>query len=491
MLVVRGSEAAKAVVSRVCAHERCLIAACGLAKPQAVMKRCSLNLSTCVLPMPRRNLLILLIAAAVSCLLYAATEQNPYARYAARGLAAIEAESLERISNQSLYDAAMKAMVDVLHKHGDEHSQFINRQDADPFREEIQQQFGGIGVRIRFAGEPPRLEVVGAPDPGTPAARAGIGAGDRIVSIDKRPTDAMTMSDVLHAMRGQPGEPIELTIEQAGTGARETLTLVREIIRVDSILGDRRNADGSWQFRLEQNPRIALVRVTIFANRTVEELQQTLERLTTAGVEAVILDLRDDAGGSLDAAVGICEMLLPAGRSIVEIRGRGGELVDHFETTRDGQFRNLPLAVLTNGNTASASEIVAACLQDHDRAVVIGERTYGKGTVQTLIPTESGRSLLKLTSASYWRPSGRNIHRRGDAIDDDEWGVSPDPGFEVAFTEEQYEAFRKDRAARDLIAADSADREAVTSEDPGKEFVDWQLQEAVEYLEEELDSASA
>ena len=432
--------------------------------------------------MPQRNLLILLVAAAASLALYATGEQNPYARYVGRGLAEIEAGSLEPVPNEQLFDAAMDAMVDVLREHGDEHSQFITREDADPFREEMRQQFGGIGVRIRFTGEPPQLVVVGPPDPGTPAARAEIRAGDRILSIDRQPTDEMSMSDVLHAMRGPPGEPIRLSIQHADADATETLTLTREVILVPSILGDRRGADGSWEFRLRSDPRIALVRLTIFANRTVRELEQTLTQLTEAGVEAVVLDLRDDAGGALDTAVDICDMLLPAGLPIVEIRSRGGRLHDRYETTGDGRFQHLPLAVLVNDRSASASEIVAACLQDHDRAVIVGQRTFGKGTVQKLIPTESGDSLLKLTSASYWRPSGGNIHRAPGAAESDDWGVAPNAGFDVPFTDDEYEAFRKDRSNRDLIADGLPDDVPPADQ----EFADRQLEMAVEYMQREL-----
>jgi carboxyl-terminal processing protease len=446
--------------------------------------------------MPQRNLLILLIATAISYACHAVGEQNPFARYAARGLREIEDGALERVPNEELFNAAMDGMVGVLHKRGDEHSEFIDREDTGPFKAEMLQQFGGIGVRIRFTGEPPQLVVVGAPDPGTPAARADVRAGDRILAIDDRPTDGMTMSDVLHAMRGEPGEPVRLSIQHAGAERPTTLTLIREVITVNSILGDRRTADGGWEFRLQRDPRIALVRITTFANHTAQELQRTLSQLTDAGVGAAVIDLRDNAGGALDTAVAVCDMLLPAGLPIVEIRGRDGVLDDRYETTGRGHFQNLPLAVLVNNNSASASEIVAACLQDHHRAVVVGQRSYGKGTVQKLIPAESGQSLLKLTTASYWRPSGRNIHRAPDASESDDWGVSPDPGFNVPFSEDQYEAYRQDRSDRDLITASPPDETgdstaaAAGAGQTKPEFVDRQLEKAVDYLQDQLIAAA-
>jgi carboxyl-terminal processing protease len=431
--------------------------------------------------MPQRNLLILAVALAVSYACYLCGQQNPFARYAAHALSQIRSDALEHAPNEELFNAAMSGMVDVLHKHGDEHSQFISRDDADPFRAELRQQFGGIGVRIRFRGDPPQLMIIGAPDPGTPAAGSHIRSGDHVLAIDDRPTGGMTMSEVLHAMRGDPGQTVRLTIQHA-TGERpETVALVRNVIVVDSILGDRRTTEGGWEFRLADNPDIAHVRITAFGNKTPEELAHVLKKLTQEGVKAVVLDLRDNPGGALDAAVAICDMFLPAGLPIVETRGRDGTLRVSYTTTGKGAFQKLPLVVLVNQNSASASEIVAACLQDHHRAVVVGQRSYGKGTVQQLIPIESGQSLLKLTAASYWRPSGKNIHRRPGDSDADDWGVSPDTDLAVPLEDKEYDAYTKYRDDRDLAPP------GPTGESTGEApFTDRQLQTAVGYLAAEI-----
>ena len=361
----------------------------------------------------------------------------------------------------------MNGMVDVLHKHGDEHSQFISRDDADPFRAEMRQQFGGIGVRIRFRGDPPQLVIVGAPDPGTPAAGSHIRAGDRVIAIDDQPTDGMTMSEVLHAMRGDKGQSVRLTVQHAAGEQPETVALVRDVIVVDSILGDRRNAEGGWEFRLADDPDIAQVRITAFGSKTTEELAHVLTKLTHDGTKAVVLDLRDNPGGALDAAVAICDMFLPEGLPIVETRGRDGTVRSHYTTSGKGQFQKLPLVVLVNQNSASASEIVAACLQDHHRAAVAGQRSYGKGTVQQLIPVESGQSLLKLTSASYWRPSGKNIHRRPDATEADDWGVVPETDLTLPLDDKEYEAYIKYRDDRDLLQPPAESPPATTDADKG------------------------
>jgi carboxyl-terminal processing protease len=204
-------------------------------------------------------------------------------------------------------------------------------------------------------------------------------------------------------------------------------------------------------------------------------------------VKAVVLDLRDNAGGSLDAAVAVCQMLLPAGKEIVTTRGRGQQVRQRYATSSDGKFMNLPLAVVVNQNSASAAEIVAACLQDHERAQVAGQRSYGKGTVQELLPMESGNSLLKLTWASFWRPSGANIHRKPSDKEDSAWGVSPDRGLERVLDDDQYAAWLKYRSQRDGFSenesTESPPKEASSAAAP---FVDEQLQLAVRSLAAKL-----
>jgi carboxyl-terminal processing protease len=434
--------------------------------------------------MPQRNFLILLLAAALSYACYVRGEQNPFARYASSALDAIEDGSLEKVPNEELFSRAMKGMISALREQGDEHSQFIPREDADPFRTELSQQFGGIGVRIRIAGEPPQLSIVGPPEPGTPAARAHLLPDDLILAIDDRPTDGLSMAEVLRLMRGAPGSSVRLTIRHAGETESQSIELVREMITIDSILGDVRRPDGSWEYRLAADPRIGYIRITTFANKTPAELGRVLGQLEDEGVEAVVLDLRDNAGGALDAAVAMCDMFLPPGELIVETRGRDRELRERYVSTGKGRYADLPLAVIVNGDTASASEIMAACLQDHGRAAIVGERTFGKGTVQELIPVESGRSLLKLTTASYWRPSGENIHRMPDATPEDAWGVKPDAGFEVPLTEQQTAAWRQYRSQRDLLNESPAAGAAAA---PEAEFNDGPLQTSVEYLQTLLD----
>ena len=441
--------------------------------------------------MPQRNLLIVLVAAAISYACYVRGDQNPYARFASSGLSTIDENSLAAVSSRELFDAAMKGMVGVLHKHGDEHSRFFDERETEALMDEIHQQFGGIGVRIQFLGDPLRLLIVARPDPNTPAQRAKLSRGDEILAIDDRPTARMSMDDVLVAMRGPAGQPIRLKVSPADGSEPTTVELVRENITVESVLGDIRDIEGRWRFRLADDPWIAHLRIRSFGDLTAHEVDRTLEQLVVEGVEAVVLDVRDNAGGTLEAAVDICSLLLPAGQLVVETRGRDGQARERWLTAGLAPPVDLPMAVLVNQNSASAAEIVAAALQDHGRAIVVGQRTYGKGTVQQLIPTQAGKSTLKLTWAGFWRPSGQNIHRIKDAPEDATWGVRPDDGFEVVLSADEYADLQKYRSERDLAGLD-----ALQETDPGDgepqsapaDFADRQLARAVEGLRQMLES---
>lgn len=437
--------------------------------------------------MTHRNLLVLLLAFVVSYACYVRAEQNPYSRYLAEGLAAIDELSLEHVPDRELFDGAMRGMVDVLDRRGDPHSRYLNREEAEPLRTEIRQRFGGIGVKIGFDGEPPQLTILEPPIPGSPAALKKLRNGDRIRAIDGKPTDGMQMLEVLSLMRGMPGEKVSLAIQSDGDRDPRDVELVREEIQLESVLGDRRAQDGGWIFRLEADPRIAHVRISSFGERTPEELRNVLTSVIESGAEAVVLDLRDNPGGSLDASVAVCNHFLPAGKLVVQTRGRDRKPLNVYKTTIDGDFQHLPLVVMVNENSASAAEIVAACLQDHGRALVAGQRSHGKGTVQQIIPVESGESILKLTWASFWRPSDAKIHRAVGEPDSGTWGVVPDASLEHVLSEKERDAFLEFRAKRDtlLLAKDDRDPSAESVEDG---FADAQLQIAINHLQKELGS---
>jgi carboxyl-terminal processing protease len=312
------------------------------------------------------------------------------------------------------------------------------------------------------------------------------------------------MNEAVDMIQGDPGQPVTLTVLHEGSKEPADLAITRAIIKVKSVLGDRRKPDapGEWDYFLDRESKIGYLRLTSFSKTSAEEMQSAVEELDREGVRGLIIDLRNNPGGLLRAAVEVSDLFLNEG-VIVSTRGRNHK-DEVYQARPEGTLlsepgRVVPIAVLINKYSASASEIVAAALQDHKRAVVVGERSYGKGSVQNIILMEHDTSALKLTTASYWRPSGKNIHRFPDKqdfeaahIDPDEWGVKPDPGFEVALTDEERLEYLVARSERDVVR--SKPKPPVQDKKTGKPkkpFVDKVLQKAVDYLRKEIDKGRA
>jgi carboxyl-terminal processing protease len=395
--------------------------------------------------MPLRNLLVIFLSAAVSLACYEKAQRNRYASTLTEAMRLIDQNYVEEVDERELFENAMNGMVSGL----DPYSGYYGPDSFRQVEETIDQQFGGVGLVVELDPENQRLTVM-SPLVGTPAYKAGVAAGDVIVQIDGESTEGMTINDAVELMRGEPGTSVKLVVRRAGQDQPIHFRLQRAVIPVESVLGDVRRPDGSWEFFLRDHPRIGYVRVTTFGKRTTEELARTL-RFEDHPVDALILDLRNNAGGLLDAAVEVCDMFIDSGR-IVSTRSRSGQVKEQYDAaSKTIVDKHLPMAVLVNRFSASASEIVAACLQDHRRAVIVGERTWGKGTVQNIIELEGGKSALKLTTASFWRPSGVNIHRFKDASEKDPWGVRPDDGLEVVLSDEQFQKLFAQRRARDVL----------------------------------------
>ncbi|MAT71003.1 MAG: peptidase S41 [Planctomycetaceae bacterium] len=388
--------------------------------------------------MPRRNAVLLLVVTLIAYACYVRAEQNPYARYVAAGFSMIDRWALynepnQRQFDQQLYAAAMEQMVEVLRARGDEHSMFVPATLKDRYREVLTQEFVGIGIRFRLLGEPAVPVVLGPPEADSPALAAGLRSGDRIVAVDGQATAGLDNDAIAQLIRGPQGSTVTLTVERSDAEEPLEISVERSVIFTASVTGVSRLSDGGWRYRLPGLPGAAFVQITKFGDKTLEELDAILAELAAEpeGLAGLVIDLRGNGGGTLDAGVGISDLFLRAGRPIVTIRGRGGKVEEKFVSTEAGDYAELPLAVLIDQDSASAAEILAACLQDYDRADIVGARSYGKGTVQQVLRLEGGRSLLKLTFATYWRPSGKNIHRMPDDGPDAQWGVSPTPGCEV------------------------------------------------------------
>ena len=434
--------------------------------------------------MSRRNLLILILAALASFWFYRRLEKPRYARVLTGAMTTIENHSLAPVKSLELFEGAMDGMLGQL----DDYSTYISPEDLPNFQNEIDLQHVGLGIRIAIDPETKQLKVV-SPVANSPALRAGIRAGDRILRIGKTPTEGMSVGDAAALLGGEPGTSVTLSILHEGAKKPVEITVVREVIQEDSVLGDTCNADGSWNFFLGGRDRIGYVRIVSFDDETVEELRDALAKLTARGMRGLVLDLRDNPGGYLDAAVDVCNLFVRSG-VIVTTRRRDGSVSETFTADGRAPFTNFPMAVVVDQETASAAEIVAACLQDHHRATVVGQRTFGKGTVQEIIYLEPGCGAMKLTTASYWRPSGRNIDRSHDAREKDPWGVSPEPGDEVVMTDEEFDRWQAWRAERDILqvpAGENPKPAGDTKKRPAaKPFVDVQLLRAVERVEKKL-----
>ncbi len=383
----------------------------------------------------------------------------------------------------------------------DPHSAFINPKRYRQFTKDSKGEFGGIGIQVSTDRQSGVLSVV-SPLPGTPAYEAGILAGDLIVKIDGKSTESMQLNEAVDHIQGEPGQKISLTVLHEGSKEPVTVELTRAKIHIRSVLGNRRRADKpeEWDYFLDKSNHIVYVRLVAFSETAAKELRDTLTELKAEGMRGLILDLRMNPGGLLKAAVEISNLFLPKGK-IVSTRGRTGQEEVYEAEEKNALLvpaQDFPMAVLVNKYSASASEIVAAALQDHHRAIIIGERSYGKGSVQNVIKMENGASALKLTTASYWRPSGKNIHRFPDSKDTDEWGVKPDAGFAVALKDEERLAYVLDRRDRDIIHGKSGTPTAPPKTEPAKEkdkkkkpFEDRVLKRALEYLRKEVQKVDA
>lgn len=435
--------------------------------------------------MPRRNLLAVLCVGAVSLLCWQNSQgakpqdemMELYGMFV-DAVEQVEANYVRPVSRKDLLESALNGMLAEL----DSHSAYFNETEWHRFEKEIEGNFTGIGIRIDYDSKTGRPIIV-APIVNSPAYAAGILAGDQILEVNGESTENWTPEKIVEKLSGRPGTEVKLTVLHTVTEETETITVTRAVIELDSVMGDRRKEDDTWDLLLDPDRKIGYVRIGHFFHNTPEDLKKALDELTEQGMKGLILDLRDDPGGLLSAAVEVADLFLEEGK-IVATRGRNTREVV-YEAEKAGTYTGFPMAVLINQHSASASEIVAAALQDHERAVVVGQRSFGKGSVQNILPLNDGDSKLKLTVATYWRPSGKNIHRFKDAKPTDEWGVSPNEGMEVKMSDEQYVAWFQGRQERDLLSRANKPKEEPAPSDLTEN--DPQLAKAVEVIGERIE----
>lgn len=369
----------------------------------------------------------------------------------------VQKQYVRDVDPKKMFKDAINGMLGGL----DPFSTYVPEDEIDEFNKMTHGKFGGIGIQI---GMRRGMLTVISPLEDTPAYRAGILAGDVILAIEGKSTDGITLNDAVKVLTGKPGTKVTITVRHL-TGETEDITITRAMIEVRTVKGFRRGEDEQWVWMLEADKKIGYIRVSGFVDNTVEELRGALEVLLEDGLKALVLDLRFNPGGQLPAALEMSDLFLDEG-VIVQTRGR---ITPHWEATatKKGTLPYFPMVVLVNQFSASASEIVAGALQDHSRAIILGERTFGKGSVQNVIPLEGERAALKLTTSKYYTPSGRNIQHDEEMTDEDEWGVMPD--IVVPVDAKEYVRVVRARQEAEIIhdnEGDGADEKEPAAEEP-------------------------
>ena len=383
----------------------------------------------------------------------------------------------------------------------DRHTDYTDPETLERERSVIQGSFSGIGVQIRKSLSKDTLQVV-TPIIGSPAYKAKMFAGDLITTIIREvdsngktldqpeviPTKGMTTEDAVKKILGQPGTRIKLLVEREGHEKPLEFNLIRGRVEVESVLGVKRNDDDSWNYVIDPENKICYVRLTQFSRNTQRDLDKAMRKLAKAGIKGFILDLRFNPGGLLDSAVKISDMFIDDGL-IVTIRPRNGPETSYVGRS-DGSYTAFPMVCLVNGYSASASEIVSACLQDHGRAVVMGSRSYGKGSVQTILPFAETGGELKLTTATYWRPNGKNINKASTAgRPEDEWGVTPDKGYKLDLSFKELSDLQDHMRESEIIRRPDR-RNAPAAENGKAAFRDRQVDMALRYLRGQIRTAA-
>jgi len=303
---------------------------------------------------------------------------------------------IDKVNFNKLIDSAIDGMVKGL---GDDFSYYYPASQMTEQQIEMEGQYGGLGIEVTYDSENKAVKVI-SPMYGTPAWRAGLQAGDLIIGIDDQPVSEMEYMEAVNKMRGKPGTEVKLTIKR-GKDIIE-VKIIREVIQIVPVKSGITNFNGK---------KVGYVLLTKFNEPVPGELQKALKKLYDQQIEALILDLRNNPGGLLDVAIQVSNYFLDPGKIIVSVKDRNGKITDRY-ISQGNNYPKVPMAVLVNNGSASASEIVAAALKENNRAILIGQKTFGKGSVQRGFPLSNGGTVF-LTIAHYLTPSGKDIHRVG------------------------------------------------------------------------------
>lgn len=385
----------------------------------------------------------------------------------------------------------------------DPYSTYFDHDTVKKMDAPLRGEFRGVGIQIRQDVVRDGLLVV-SPIKGSPAYKAGIKAGDLIIGIkrDSNPqgeplktdepreisTKGMKTEKALEIILGKVGVPITIVVQRDGEKEPLEFTIRRGLVAVETVLGVKRDAHDDWTYYVDPENKIGYVCLTQFTPATARDLQAAVEKLKKAGMKGLVLDLRFNPGGLLTQAVDVSDFFIDDGL-IVSVKPRVGEPQNWYDRGR-GKYLDFPMAVLVNDRSASAAEIVSACLQDYGRAIVVGERTFGKGSVQNVEDFTPTGGQIKMTTARYFPPLGRNIDRLSTkGQPDEEWGVRPDRGYEVKLSDDEKKNLAEYFRDREIIG--KKPEAASTSAEAKEPFKDRQLDKAVEYLKGQVKAATA
>jgi carboxyl-terminal processing protease len=464
--------------------------------------------------MPLRNLAWLLIVPALVALGLAVSYSAPApdkdyqrVRQLVDVLAEVDAHFYRPLSEEEKKKLVEDMINGGLHKL-DPHSEYFNAEQLKQFESDSEGSYGGVGIILTIDPATKFLKVESL-FPGSPAYEAGVVANDLIVKVGDRSTEGITVQDARKLIAGEPDTKVTVTTRRAGRNpADEDVALTRARVAQHPVSGVRRRPDdpSKWDWMIDKGAGIGYVRILQFNDLVAKELKAAIEEIEREGGKALVIDLRDNPGGLLTQAIDVANFFLPEGKPIVSTHGREAGQTREFKAEKGKEiFTGHPVAVLVNDGSASASEIVASALQDNGRAVVVGERSYGKGSVQKLLRLQFGdeKAAVKLTTETYWRPSGQNMDKRLAPKDKpDEWGVRPD--VEVPTTKEEKLRLDVEQYKRQWVAGKPSavgpnppkptipkGQDGKPLVDDSKPFVDQQLRRAVEVLKNKLRGAGA
>lgn len=355
----------------------------------------------------------------------------------------------------------------------DPHTTYIPPQRRADFERQMHGTYVGIGAEVNIIDG--YLTII-SPMDGSPALEAGVLAGDTVLEIEGESTLNKPIQESIDRLLGEPGTPVNIRVRHID-GTEQDFTIVRRRIVTTTVRGLVRNGE-QWVHCLDEQLGLAYIRINQFTMSTREELHNVLENLQRRNLNGLVLDLRDNPGGSLGAAVHVADLFIESG-PVVSVRDRNGE-GETYQARRDGTLPDFPMVILVNGGSASASEIVSGALQEAGRAKVLGTRTFGKGSVQEVRELPFDQGTLKYTAAHYHLPSGRNLNRLPDS---EVWGVDPDPGFVMPIEDSDYRAMVLARREFEIIRdADNGTPQCISAAWTRENLLDVQLAAAIESL---------